>query len=277
MIRISIALIGLFVFFANALGQPPYGKPIDYVNSEHISERVRTRLADAKALTSSRNTAESGVKILEKIATDSSSSSFERAIAYSLIGNTISFHSGYGPDEREANKLRAIEAYEKSISTGGLNAENVEYLKWRIDQVLLDIGRPIQYHKPPQEAERLVTAHAEIPNKFLNGPYSGYCSVWFNLTKEGLPTRVWLTDCTDKTLEKPTLNAVNKWRYEPFDNARPDIVRSNLRERVAFHIWDENDERLPYPFVGPRDLKKRRDKYFKRYKKLKKKWDKEDR
>jgi protein TonB len=93
----------------------------------------------------------------------------------------------------------------------------------------------------------LVRIPPVFPNRFLQGDYSGYCRVTFDVSPEGQPFNVSAQLCTNDQLKAPTLKSVQRWKYAPkIQNGRP-VSRSGLETTIRFDLNDDRGQRLPLP------------------------------
>lgn len=50
---------------------------------------------------------------------------------------------------------------------------------------------------------------------FLSGNYSGYCTVKFDVSMNGIPFNIDPVTCTNDSLSEPSLDTVSDWRFTP--------------------------------------------------------------
>ena len=86
-----------------------------------------------------------------------------------------------------------------------------------------------------------------MPNRFLEGNYSGHCKVRFDVSAEGSPFNVTTTSCTNSILERPTVKSVQKWRFLPKVQNGRAVAMQGVENRVTFQLLDERGELLPEP------------------------------
>jgi len=93
----------------------------------------------------------------------------------------------------------------------------------------------------------LVRVPPVFPARFLQGNFSGYCRVSFDISPEGRPFNVQTTICTNQQLESATVKSVQDWKYSPeIRDGRP-VSRSGLETIIRFDLQGERGELLPLP------------------------------
>ena len=93
----------------------------------------------------------------------------------------------------------------------------------------------------------LVRIPPVIPTRFLSGDVSGYCRVRFDISPNGKPYNMVAIICTNSQLERPSIRAVQKWKYAPkIQNGRA-VKRSGMETTVRFNLKDERGNLLPVP------------------------------
>lgn len=74
---------------------------------------------------------------------------------------------------------------------------------------------------------------------------SGYCDVRFNVSAEGTPYDILVTECTDSVFKRATLKSVAKWKYRPRYQEGQAISMTGLTNRVRFRLTDERGNIIP--------------------------------
>ena len=95
------------------------------------------------------------------------------------------------------------------------------------------------------DARPLVRIPPVMPPRFAEGNNSGRCAVQFNVSAEGSPFNVQITSCSASVLEKASIRAVLKWRYQPKILDGVPVMMTGVRDEIVFELLDENGRRLP--------------------------------
>jgi protein TonB len=136
-----------------------------------------------------------------------------------------------------------------TVKTAAVELPIVEVVGKRIefDMTDLDFGDGFDSIPIEQDETPLVRSPPVFPNRFLQGDYSGYCRVTFDVSPEGQPFNVSAQLCTNDQLKAPTLKSVQRWKYAPkIQNGRP-VSRSGLETTIRFDLNDDRGQRLPLP------------------------------
>jgi len=97
------------------------------------------------------------------------------------------------------------------------------------------------------EEQPLVRIPPIFPSRFLEGNNSGYCKVRFDVSPQGAPYNVQVTSCTNRTLTRPTIKSVQRWKYRPKVKNGQAVARSGLETTIRFDLQDERGQMLPLP------------------------------
>jgi len=84
-----------------------------------------------------------------------------------------------------------------------------------------------------------------MPPRFAEGNNSGRCAVQFNVSAEGSPFNVQITSCSARALEKASIRAVLKWRYQPKVVDGVPVMMSGVQDVIVFNLLDANGRLLP--------------------------------
>ena len=106
---------------------------------------------------------------------------------------------------------------------------------------VLDVSvfQPILSDREPQP---LVRIPPQMPPR---ADKSGHCVVRFDVSPEGQPFNVATTSCTQSMFERPTVRAVQRWRYNPKIQDGRAVGRTGLSTKVRFNLADERGQIIP--------------------------------
>jgi protein TonB len=74
---------------------------------------------------------------------------------------------------------------------------------------------------------------------------SGHCDVRLNVDATGSPYKVEALYCTQSLFERPTVKAVEKWKYRPRIVGGRPVPMEGVTNRVSFHLIDERGSLIP--------------------------------
>jgi len=74
---------------------------------------------------------------------------------------------------------------------------------------------------------------------------SGHCKVRFNLTAQGQPFEIMATYCTQSIFKRPTIKAVQKWKYNPKIKNGVAVTRHGVETLITFNLVDERGHLIP--------------------------------
>jgi len=74
---------------------------------------------------------------------------------------------------------------------------------------------------------------------------SGHCNVRFNLTAQGQPFEIATTYCSQSIFKRPTIKAVQKWKYNPKIKNGAAVVRHGVETLITFNLTDERGLLIP--------------------------------
>lgn len=93
-----------------------------------------------------------------------------------------------------------------------------------------------------RDAQPLVRIGPQVPP---NADKSGNCKMKFSVSPEGQPFDVVATYCTQRIFERPSIKAVQKWKYNPkIQDGRP-VGRVGVVTKITYQIMDERGNLLP--------------------------------
>ena len=74
---------------------------------------------------------------------------------------------------------------------------------------------------------------------------SGHCIVKFNLSADGSPYDITAQSCSQNLFERPSIKAVNKWKYKAKIVEGQRVARKGLTTRLSFNLSDERGRIIP--------------------------------
>lgn len=74
---------------------------------------------------------------------------------------------------------------------------------------------------------------------------SGHCVVKFNLSADGAPYDITAQSCSQNLFERPSIKAVNKWKYKAKIVEGQRVARKGLTTRLSFNLSDEFGKIIP--------------------------------
>ena len=74
---------------------------------------------------------------------------------------------------------------------------------------------------------------------------SGHVSVIFDVDTQGKPINIRLVNSTEKKFEKPSLESVEKWRYQRLDDAPKDQLRKDVAAKISFKLTNSRGQLIP--------------------------------
>ena len=98
-----------------------------------------------------------------------------------------------------------------------------------------------------RDAAPLMRIPPIFPPKILQGNYSGYCKMRFDVSAEGQPYNITDVLCTSPLLEEASRSSIEKWRYDPkILDGRP-AKRVGVETTIRFDLSDASGKLLPMP------------------------------
>jgi len=82
---------------------------------------------------------------------------------------------------------------------------------------------------------------------FLQGEFSGYCKVSFDIDAKGHTENIKIIYCTNDALVESTLAAVNTFYYMPANVDGMIVSRRNVATTIRYNLQDEEGNELPLP------------------------------
>ncbi len=110
-----------------------------------------------------------------------------------------------------------------------------------------DVFKPTQISLPAPtaiigDAGPTVRVAPQMPPKAQR---SGHCMMRFNVSAEGIPYNVEATSCSERLFARPSVRAVQQWKYaQKIEDGRP-VGRSGVKTRISFKLTDELGRKIP--------------------------------
>lgn len=105
----------------------------------------------------------------------------------------------------------------------------------------------VQFSVSDRDAQPFLRPPPIFPSRFEQGNNSGHCQVKFDVSPEGSPFNIVNTYCTSSLLERATVRAVEKWKFQPkIVDGRPVAMRGVIN-KVTYRLADERGNILPEP------------------------------
>lgn len=93
-----------------------------------------------------------------------------------------------------------------------------------------------------RDAEPLLIIAPVMPPRAIK---SGYCQVKLNVTAQGQPFEIVATSCSQAIFRRPTIKAVQKWKYNPKILDGVAVIRQGVETRITFNLTDERGFLIP--------------------------------
>ena len=74
---------------------------------------------------------------------------------------------------------------------------------------------------------------------------SGHCQVKLNVTAQGQPFEIVTTYCSQAIFKRPTIKAVQKWKYNPKILDGVAVARQGVETLITFNLTDERGFLIP--------------------------------
>lgn len=110
----------------------------------------------------------------------------------------------------------------------------------------IDSG-PVAIVVSDREEQPLVRIPPNFPPRFSQGNNSGYCTVRFDVSPDGLPFNVETLRCTSNQLRSATIKSVQEWKYSPKIVNGAAVSRTGVESKIRFDLQDERGRLLPLP------------------------------
>ena len=115
---------------------------------------------------------------------------------------------------------------------------------FKMETLIFEDTLNVSIDKPPTPLVRIPPI---FPNRFLQGEFSGYCKVQFDISPEGRPFNVQTTSCTNAQLKSATVKSVQRWRYAPETRDGRPVTRLGMETTIRFDLTGDRGEILPLP------------------------------
>jgi protein TonB len=93
-----------------------------------------------------------------------------------------------------------------------------------------------------REPQPLVRIPPKMPPR---AERSGHCQMRFNVSPDGLPYDVVATSCSQTLFARPSVKAVQKWKYAPKIQDGLAVGRTGVETRISFNLTDERGSLIP--------------------------------
>jgi len=94
----------------------------------------------------------------------------------------------------------------------------------------------VNFSVSDRDAQPLVRIEPQYPPRALERGIEGTCDVSFDVTPDGTPTNVQIVRCDSSMLERSSIRAVERWRYNPkVENGIP-VARRGVRTQFDYQM-----------------------------------------
>ncbi len=83
------------------------------------------------------------------------------------------------------------------------------------------------------------------PNMPPRAQKSGHCIVRLSVNTYGQPFNIVVTECSQSIFKRPTIKAVEKWRYNPKIRDGQAVTMHGVETLITFVLTDENGRPIP--------------------------------
>jgi len=94
----------------------------------------------------------------------------------------------------------------------------------------------VNFSVSDRDAQPLVRIEPQYPPRAAERGVEGTCDVSFDVTPDGTPTNVQIVRCDSSMLERSSIRAVERWRYNPkVENGIP-VARRGVRTQFDYQL-----------------------------------------
>ena len=93
-----------------------------------------------------------------------------------------------------------------------------------------------------RDAQPLVRIPPIVPPR---ARWSGHCNLKFDVSPQGQTFNISTTSCTENLFERPSIQSVQKWKYNPKIVDGKPISRTGVQTKISFKLRDERGNILP--------------------------------
>jgi len=101
---------------------------------------------------------------------------------------------------------------------------------------------PIDIRETNTGAKPLVRIAAVMPPR---AEKSGHCKVRFDVSPQGATFNIQTTYCSERIFERPTIKAVEGWKYSPKIRSGVAVTRTGVESTMSFNLTDEHGNIIP--------------------------------
>lgn len=96
----------------------------------------------------------------------------------------------------------------------------------------------VSFDVSDRDAQPMVRIPPQYPPRAAERGVEGSCEVMFDVTPDGTPTNIRITDCDSSLFERSTIRAVERWRYEPKVQDGNAVWRRGVVTRLDYELQD---------------------------------------
>jgi len=94
----------------------------------------------------------------------------------------------------------------------------------------------VNFSVSDRDAQPLVRIEPQYPPRAAERGIQGTCNVSFDVTPDGTPTNVQIVRCSSSMLERSSIRAVERWRYNPkVENGIP-VARRGVQTQFDYRL-----------------------------------------
>lgn len=99
-----------------------------------------------------------------------------------------------------------------------------------------NLGDTVNFSVSDRDAQPLVRIEPQYPPRAAERGVEGSCTVTFDVTADGTPTNIRVLDCDSSLFERPSIRAVERWRYQPKIVDGQAVARTGVVTRFDFEL-----------------------------------------
>ncbi len=153
-----------------------------------------------------------------------------------------------GPKRTEIDSYKKVETPPPPPTIPKDAAENVivepVIVEWRgtpFDPATIKVAS-VNEIKITKDYQPILRTEPPMP---MRATKSGHCQMMFDVSPEGRPFNVTTTYCTEKHFERPSIKAVQGWKYLPQYEEGLAVSVSDVKTRISFNLTDERGQIIP--------------------------------
>lgn len=105
----------------------------------------------------------------------------------------------------------------------------------------MDITRNIALNVDSEE-KPIIRNPPKMP---MRAERSGHCQAEFDINAQGVPFNITTPYCTQSMFSRPTIKAVETWKYRAAVQDGTARTSRSIRTKVSFNLNDENGRLIP--------------------------------